>query len=192
MPITLSKGTCKGLLTGKALSAPLVQIVQMTKFEEDGRPTQWLLEVSDGFASLPVMLSVGLNGLVESKKLRLRTIMEIKEHVCREYWGFRVVIIKAIAATGQFNRVIGHAKPLDVSCGTDEAELHVLAVLSSKPLRAVTVHMDDDAESLESFESDNMDVKDPLLDDLNNSQMGDDSSVEGSIGDVGVLPEREG
>ncbi|KZT55315.1 hypothetical protein CALCODRAFT_546288 [Calocera cornea HHB12733] len=168
----------------------------MTKFEEEGlASTQWLLEISDGFSSLPVMLSRDLNGLVESKRLRLRTIMEIKEHVCKEAWGFRVVIIKSVTATGQCTNVIGHPKHLDVSGGTDQSEMHVSEVLAWKPLGTGTVYTDDDGESVESFDSGNLVTAEGgqlKQHSTKDTQVGEESSDDGSIGDVPGLQNREG
>ncbi|KZO96483.1 hypothetical protein CALVIDRAFT_563962 [Calocera viscosa TUFC12733] len=96
MSVKLKKGTCAALLLDQPLPGRFVQVISIEKLEVLGGINHYMVEITDSFESIPVMLSSDLGALVASGKIAACTLMEIMEYICCQIYGMRIVIIESI------------------------------------------------------------------------------------------------
>ncbi|EJU00340.1 hypothetical protein DACRYDRAFT_117347 [Dacryopinax primogenitus] len=138
MYVSLKRGTCAALLADQPIPNRFVQVLTIRDENDLGFGCeQYMLEISDGFASIPVMLTTNLNDLISKRKLAPLSIIKISEHVHRKVSGIRMVIISAISFIGSAGAIRSKPVPLDVVEDPDDVLSAAIACMERSKLLQV-------------------------------------------------------
>lgn len=97
--------------------SPVLQITELRKISSananPNSPVRFRLAVSDGEKSIQAMLATQLNKLIIDQVVQLNYLVRLKDFLCNEVQGKRIIIILNLEVVGALTSRIGNPVPVD-------------------------------------------------------------------------------
>lgn len=119
----ISRGAISLIYTeGATHSYPVVQVVELKKITQQSAPSanaapRYRLAISDGTHFQQAMLATQLNNLIAQETLALNTLVKLKDFICNDVQGKRIVIILSLDIIAQLPGKVGNPVGVDTAGG---------------------------------------------------------------------------